>query len=76
MKLHFNKNDKNDIIVQIEKGTTIIDFNYVEMLMQLIVDNNIECDWGNLDSNERTKLQELLDKIKIAVETGIGKALE
>lgn len=76
MKLHFKKNDKGDIQVQIEKGTVFSDFDYIEMLKQLTQNNQIECDWGNLDANEQTKLNELLDKIKDAVQTGMEKPLE
>jgi hypothetical protein len=76
MKLHFNKNDKGDIQVQIEKGTVLSDFDYIEMLKQLTQKNQIECDWGNLDANEQTKLKELLNKIKDAVQTGLEKPLE
>ena len=46
------------------------------MLKQLTQDNQIECDWGALDEVERTKLKELLDKIKEAVSTGMNKPLE
>lgn len=76
MKLHFNKNDRSDITVQIEKNLDTVEFDYVEMLKQLIVDNNIECDWNDIDANEQSKLQELLDKIKAAVKAGLEKPLE
>lgn len=75
MKLHFDKNDKGDILVQIEKGTTPIDFDYVEMIRQLMVDNKIEVNWGDLETLERNKLQELLDKIREAVKVGLEKPL-
>ncbi len=52
------------------------EFNYIEMLKQLTQNNQIECDWGTLDEDERTKLSELLDKIKEAVTAGINKPLE
>ena len=63
MKLHFCKNETGNIQVQIETGTVLSEFNYIEMLKQLTQDNQIECDWGALDEGERTKLKELLDKI-------------
>lgn len=75
MKLHFDKNDKGDILVQIEKGTILNDFDYVEMIQQLMVDNKIEVSWGNLESLERNKLQELLEKISEAVKIGLEKQL-
>ncbi len=76
MKLHFEKNSKGDIQVQIEKGTILSDFDYIEMLRQLTQNNQIDCDWGNLEANEQTKLKELLDRIKEAVKTGMEKPLE
>ena len=76
MKLHFNKTESGDIQVQIEKGTFLIAFDYVEMLKQLMQENTIDCDWGNLDEQEKNKLNELLDKIKGAVKTGMEKPLE
>lgn len=76
MKLHFCKNEIGNIQVQIETGTVLSEFNYIEMLKQLTQDNQIECDWGALDEDERTKLKELLDKIREAVSTGMNKPLE
>lgn len=70
------QNEKGDIQVQIETGTVLSEFNYIEMLKQLTQNNQIECDWGTLDEDERTKLSELLDKIKEAVTAGINKPLE
>ena len=75
MKLHFNKNDKGDILVQIEKGATLVDFDYVEMIQQLMTENKIETDWGNLEMLEQGKLQELLNKIGEAVKAGLEKQL-
>ena len=75
MKLHFDKNDKGDILVQLEKGTTLIDFDYVEMIQQLMANNKIEVSWGNLETLEQNKLQELLNKISEAVKVGLEKQL-
>ena len=76
MKLYFQKNEAGDIHTEIEIGTTLSAFDYVEMLKQLSERNEINPDWGNLDEMERTKLQELLNKIKAAVEEGMNKPLE
>ena len=73
MKLHFDKNDKGDILVQIEKGTTLVDFDYVEMIKQLMAENRIETEWGDLEPAEKGKLQELLNKISEAVKAGLDK---
>lgn len=76
MKLFFQKNETGDIQTEIEIGTTLSDFDYVEMLKQLSERNEIDPDWGNLDEMERTKLQELLNKIQAAVKEGMNKPLE
>lgn len=76
MKLYFQKTESGDIQTEIEVGTTISHFDYVEMLKQLSEKNEIIPDWGNLDEMERTKLQELLNKIQAAVEEGMNKPLE
>lgn len=76
MKFYFKKNDKGDIEVQISKGTSSIDFDYIEMLKQLSGNNTIDYDWGDLDEEEKAKLKELLDKIKEAVDAGLARPLE
>ena len=59
-----------------DKGTILSEFDYIEMLKQLSQNNQIESDWGNLEDNERSKIEELLEKIKNAVESGLDKPLE
>jgi hypothetical protein len=76
MKLHFNKTTEGDIQVQMDKGTILSEFDYIEMLKQLSQNNQIESDWGNLEDNEKSKIEELLEKIKKAVESGLDKPLE
>ena len=76
MKLFFKKDEMGNITVQIQKGTTAIDYDYVEMLKQLIEKNEIECDWGNIEGFEQQKFIELLNKIKGAVDEGLNKPLE
>ncbi len=75
MKLLFKKDENGSISVEIQKGLTFVHFDYVEMLKQLIAENVIDCDWGNLDTAEQEKIQELLDRIKAAVEEGQNKPL-
>ena len=76
MKLFFKKDETGNITVQIQKGTAVIDYDYVEMLKQLIKKNEIECDWENIEEFEQQKFIELLDKIKGAVDEGLNKPLE
>ena len=76
MKLHFNKTTEGDIQVQMDKGTILSEFDYIEMLKQLSQNNQIESDWGNLEDNEKAKIDELLNKIKNAVQVGMNKQLE
>lgn len=76
IKLIFDKNEESDITVQIQSGSNTIDFNYVEMLKELIQDNNIEYEWGNLGEAERIILRNMLDKIQEAVKTGLEKPMD
>lgn len=76
MKLFFKKDEIGNITIQIQKGTAVIDYDYVEMLKQLIKKNEIECDWENIEEFEQQKFIELLDKIKDAVDEGLNKPLE
>ena len=76
MKLFFKKDEIGNITIQIQKGTAVIDYDYVEMLKQLIKKNEIECDWENIEEFEQQKFIELLDKIKGAVAEGMSKPLE
>ena len=71
MKLHFNKTTEGDVQVKMEKGTVLSEFDYIEMLKQLSQNNQIDSDWGNLEDNERNKIEELLEKIKNAVKSGM-----
>ena len=76
MKLFIKKDEIGNITIQIQKGTAVIDYDYVEMLKQLIKKNEIECDWENIEEFEQQKFIELLDKIKGAVDEGLNKPLE
>ena len=76
MKLFFKKDEIGNITIQIQKGTAVIDYDYVEMLKQLIKKNEIECDWENIEEFEQQKFIQLLDKIKDAVDEGLNKPLE
>lgn len=74
MKLIFEKNEKGDIEVQIQKGTNLISFNYVEMLKQLLDNNTIaeDCEFGNLDEEEISVLKNMLTDITKAISDGQG----
>lgn len=76
MKLFFKKDEIGNITIQLQKSTAVIDYDYVEMLKQLIEKNEIECDGGNIEGFEQQKFIELLDKIKGAVDEGLNKPLE
>ncbi|NMH86400.1 hypothetical protein [Flavivirga algicola] len=64
MKLLFNKEGNNNIIVKIQQGTVPIEFTYTEMIKQLI-DNNVidDTDFGNLSDDEQKNLKDMLNKI-------------
>jgi hypothetical protein len=64
MKLIFSKDDNNEISVQLQNGTIVEAFSYTEMVRQLLISNKFEdTDFGNLSTEEREKVQTMLDKI-------------
>lgn len=71
MILKFNKEADGNISCQMQYGTVLEDFNYVNMLKQLLQNNVIEPNWGNLEEDEKTKLQEMLNKITTAISEGL-----
>lgn len=73
MRLIFKKNDNGDIEVQIEKGTTLMEFNYIEMLRQLLEKNEIseECVFEGLEAEEVSVLKKMLSEITNAVDKGL-----
>lgn len=76
MKLFLKKDSDGNITIQIQKGTVFIEYDYVEMLKQLIETNKIECEWENIEDFEQEKFIELLDRIKEAVDEGLNRPLE
>lgn len=73
MRLIFKKNYNGDIEVQIEKGTTLMEFNYIEMLRQLLEKNEIseECIFEGLEAEEVSVLKKMLSEITNAVDKGL-----
>lgn len=64
MKLIFTKDAKNEINVQLQKGTIVEDFSYTEMVSQLLISNVFDdTDFTNLSEEEQAKIQSMLDKI-------------
>lgn len=64
MKLIFKKEENNDIAVEIQKGSIPVEFTYTEMIKQLLESNIIDdTDFGNLSSNEKEGLEDMLTKI-------------
>lgn len=64
MKLIFTKNSTNEISVQLQKGTIAVDFNYTEMIKQLLICNTFEdSDFHNVTEDEQEKIADMLSKI-------------
>jgi hypothetical protein len=64
MKLFFSKDENNEVVLKLQKGTVQDDFSYTEMVRQLLKNNKFEdTDFGNLSTEEQGKIQTLLDKI-------------
>jgi hypothetical protein len=63
MKLFFSKDENNEVVVKLQKGTVQDDFSYTEMVRQLLENNKFEdTDFGNLSTEEQGKIQTMLDK--------------
>lgn len=64
MKLIFSKNPNNEVSLQLQKGTIVEDFTYIEMVQQLLLNNKFDdIDFGNLSTEEQEKIKNMLDKI-------------
>lgn len=64
MKLIFTKDANNEINVQLQKGTIVEQFSYIEMVNQLLTQNVFDdTDFTNLSEEEQAKIQNMLDKI-------------
>ncbi len=76
MRLLFKKKENGDIEVQIEKGTALMEFNYIEMLRQLLEKNEIsECEFEGLEAEEETILKKMLSEISNAIDKGLKASL-
>lgn len=77
MKLFFDKNEQGDIVVNIQKGTTVEPFNYLLMLHQLMENNTIEePDFKDFEEEQKSKIKELLNKIHDAVAEGLTTIID
>ena len=75
MKLFFTKSNQGEITLEMQKGTDRIDFDYVEMIKQLMENNEIdEPDFENLDEEEKEKVKKLLNEIKETVDEEMVEA--
>lgn len=75
MRLFFTKNERGDVEVQIEKGTSTIPFSYIEMLRQLLQKNEIadNSEFSGLEDEEVSALKSMLSEICKAVDKGLNE---
>lgn len=76
MKLIFTKNESGEITVQMQDGTIVVDFDYVNMIKKLMEHNEIELGFVGLEQQERDKIDELTGKITKAVKDAKEQPLE
>lgn len=76
MKLIFTKNESGEITVQMQDGTIVVDFDYVNMIKKLMEHNEIELGFVGLEQQERDKIDELTGKITKAVKDEKEQPLE
>lgn len=73
MKLVFSKNEDDNITIQIVKGTTTIDFTYVDMVKELLENNSIEDPVFNEDAvsdDEKGRIKSMLQRISSVISKG------
>ena len=68
MKLIFKKED-DTISIQLIKGTTTVDFSYVDMIKELLTDNTIEESIfeGDITHEETDRINNMLKKIQESI---------
>ena len=68
MKLIFKKED-DTISIQLIKGTTTVDFSYVDMIKELLTDNTIEESIfeGDITQEETDRINEMLKKVQDSI---------
>ncbi len=68
MKLIFKKED-DTISIQLIKGTTTVDFSYVDMIKELLTDNTIEDSIfeGDITQEETDRINEMLKKVQESI---------
>lgn len=68
MKLIFNKENDN-ISIQLIKGTTTVDFTYVDMIKELLTDPKIEDSTfvGDITDEEKDRINEMLKKVQDSI---------
>jgi len=77
MKLIFTKDANKEINVQLQKGTIVEDFSYIEMVSQLLTSNSFDdTDFTNLLDEEQSKIQAMLDKISAVFQDEEGNDIE
>jgi translation initiation factor 2 gamma subunit (eIF-2gamma) len=70
MKLIFNKDQNNEITVQLKIGTVAEDFSYTKMVKQLLKNNVFEeTDYTNISEEEKIRIEAMLKKINDAIVT-------
>jgi hypothetical protein len=70
MKLIFNKDQNNEITVQLKIGTVTEDFSYTKMVKQLLKNNIFEdTDYTNISEEEKMRIEAMLKKINDAIVT-------
>lgn len=70
MKLLFSKDEEENIIVKMAKGTVVEEFSYVEMIKILLQNNTFDnTDFGNnITSEEIERIESMLSSINDSLE--------
>lgn len=76
MKLIFTKNASGEITVQMQDGTIVVDFDYVNMIKKLMEHNEIDLEYHGIEQQEKDKIDELIGKITKVVKEAKEQPME
>ena len=64
MKLIFNKNDDNEISIQLKSGEQVEEFSYTIMIKYLLTENEFEdIEYNNLNDEEEQRIKVMINQI-------------
>lgn len=71
MKLHFSKDDQDEIVVEMSTSNIQEDFSYVEMIKTLLENNTFDSTEfsGDFSDEEKSRIENMLNSINDSIIT-------